>query len=314
MKWFKVNIKLKAPTGTPWQADTIFGHLCWIITYRDGEAELKRFLKPFIDGNPTFLLSDGFPQGFLPRPLSFKLPDEDTFESFKANRELRKITYLTDDQFKEVIHREAVKLEDIKKESEEFREKIYSRAVLKNQISRLTGTTGEEGNLYGFIEHWMPEVVIYGKVLEGFENELEKLFQNFSQMGYGKRKSVGYGTIEDLEFDDNFNGFPEFVEANGFMTLSGFIPKESDPTEGRWRIRVKYGRLGEELANSGNPFKKPLVMLTPGSVFYDKPLKDYYGQTIKDVSVIDGIVHYAYALPVPLLLPASISKETEKVK
>jgi CRISPR-associated protein Csm4 len=297
MNWFKVKIELKSPTGTPWQADTIFGHLCWIVAHRDGEGRLKQFLQPFLDGNPTFLLSDGFPTSFLPRPLTFKLPDDGTEEQFNKNRKIRKLSLLSESEFEGVIN--GVVIEPID-HSTELKEKSVVRSVLKNQLSRLTGTTSDDGNLYGFIEHWMPEVVIYGKVNGNSQEFLEKLFDDFKHFGYGKRKAVGYGAIKNINFDDQFKGFNTPDDANGFVSLSAFTPLATDPTEGRWRIRVKYGRLGEEFASGDNPFKKPIVMLTAGSVFYDNPIEEYYGRMITDVSLVPGVVHYAYALPVPI--------------
>ena len=174
---------------------------------------------------------------------------------------------------------------------------------MKNQISRLTGTTGEQGNLFGFKEYWIPEVVIYGKVEEAHEDFLKGLFGEFGRSGYGKRKAVGYGAIDRLEFS-RFEGFPSPAGTNGFITLSAFVPSPGDPTDGRWRLRVKYGRLGEEFAFGGNPFKKPLVMLEPGSVFYDTPVREYYGQMVGEVSAFHSeVVQYGYALPVPAKLP-----------
>lgn len=300
MNWFKVTIKLKAPTGTPWQADTIFGHLCWVLVHRDGEGVLRQFLQPFLDGSPAFLLSDGFPPGFLPRPLTFRLASSDTLEEFRANRKLRRLAFLNEEEFSRAVRGEVFEPAD---NSVELKSKSSTRAVLKNQISRLTGTTGEEGNLFGFIEHWTREVVIYGKVREDHKDFLRELFQDFHRFGYGKRKAVGYGAIDSLDFAA-FAGFSAIADANGFVTLSAFVPSPDDPTEGRWRLRVKYGRLGEEFAFSENPFKKPLVMLESGSVFYDVPVKEHYGRMVTDVSAVHSeVVHYGYALPVVVKLP-----------
>jgi len=303
MNWFKVTIKLKSPTGTPWQADTLFGHLCWVLVHRDGEAALKRFLQPFLDGKPTFLISDGFPVGLLPRPLTLKLPGDDTLEQFQKNRELRKTLYLSEEAFRRALQGDVFKPKDYRQKTEQ---KTVTRAVLRNQISRLTGTTGEEGKLYGFKEYWMPEVVIYGRVYAESEDFLEGLFQAFRHTGYGKRKAVGYGAIDSLNLT-RFEGFPQPAGANGFVTLSAFVPSESDPVQGCWRLRVKYGRLGEDFAFGGNPFKKPLVMLEAGAVFSDTPVKEFYGRMVKDVSAVHPeVVHYGYALPVPAKIPGEV--------
>lgn len=304
MNWFKVTIKLKSPTGTPWQADTLFGHLCWVLAHRDGEAALKRFLQPFLDGKPTFLISDGFPAGLLPRPLTFRLPGDDTLEQFQKNRKLRKLTFLREEEFHRALQGNAFEPEDYR---EETQRRTVSRAVLKAQISRVTGTTGMEGNLFGFKEYWMPQVIVYGKAREDSEELVRGLFQAFRHSGYGKRKTVGYGAVDNLDFS-RFSGFPHVADANGFIALSAFVPSPGDPTQGRWRLRVKYGRLGEDFAFGGNPFKKPMVMLEPGAVFYDAPVKEYYGRMVEDVSAVHPeVVHYGYALPVPAKLPVGVN-------
>lgn len=299
MNWFRVIVKLRSPTGTPWQADTIFGHLCWVVAHRDGEEALRRFLQPFLDGSPSFLLSDGFPPGLLPRPLSLSLPREDDLRYFQAARRLRKQTFLREDDFARAIRGESFLPENF---GEELSTRVVVRAVLKNQISRRTGTTQDEGSLFGFVEHWMPEVVIYGKVQESHEEYLRGLFKELARSGYGKRKAVGYGAIDKLEFT-GFKGFAVPAGADGFVTLSAFAPATKDPTDGRWRLRVKYGRLGEEFAFGPNPFKRPVVMLEPGSVFHDDSVKEFYGGMVRDVSrTHPSVVQYGYALAVAMKL------------
>lgn len=298
--WLKVVIRLRAATGTPWQADTIFGHLCWVLAQRDGEAALHRFLEPFLAGSPSLLLSNGFPPGLLPHPLNFRLADDGTRDSFCANRELRRQVFLTEADFRRATQGETFKPVD---PEEDHQKAGHSRAVLKNQINRLTGTTGEQGTLYGFTEHWIPEVVVYAKVREDSEDLVRTLFQVLTISGYGKRKAVGYGAIQSLDFGP-FDGFPTPDGANGFVTLSAFVPSPIDPTDGRWRLRVKYGRLGEEFAFSNNPFKRPLVMFEPGSVFYDAPVKEHYGRMVAGLSATHPeVVHYGFALPVAMKLP-----------
>ena len=299
MGWFKVALKLKSATLTPWQADTIFGHLCWVVLYRDGEDGLKHFLEPFIDEKPPFLISDGFPPGFLPKPLTFRLPAGDSIEEFQANRELRKQNLFKEAYFSRAIEGEVFKPED----GADLGRTLYVRAMLKNQIDRLTGTTGAEGSLYGVVEQWMPEVVIYGKAAAEYQGFVRGLFESLKLFGYGKRKSTGYGAIEKVDFS-SFDGFPSPQSANGFVSLSSFMPSPDDPTKGFYKLRVKYGRLGEEFALGENPFKRPLVMLEAGSAFYDTPVKAYYGRMVRGLSSTHPeVAHYGYALPVAAKIP-----------
>ena len=101
-----------------------------------------------------------------------------------------------------------------------------------------------------------------------------------------------------------FAGFNPPASTNGFVTLSNFVPAANDPVTGYWHTAIKHGKLGEEFASSDNVFKKPLLMLEAGSTFYDVSCREYYGRLVKNlVSSDQRIVQYAFALPVPAMLP-----------
>jgi CRISPR type III-A-associated RAMP protein Csm4 len=146
-------------------------------------------------------------------------------------------------------------------------------------------------------------VVLYLKVENGYETLAHELFAILADTGYGKRKSAGYGAVRNLEFEP-FRGFRSPSDANGFVSLSPFVPAAADPTRGFWHTRVKYGKLGEEFAAGLNPFKRPVLMLTEGSAFYDASPRKWYGRMVSGVSDTHReVVHYGYALPVPMRMP-----------
>lgn len=300
MKWFQVKLKLKSWVASTWQSDTIFGHLCWGMRYNYGEDQLEDFLRQYGTGSPPLLLSNGFPGDLLPYPL-MQLPEIDTSlslveqrEKFQQNKKAKSARYLTTEEFTRAINGERVM------PFAEF--KPRERVTLKNQLSRLTSTTGGEGTLYNFEEYYWPEVTIYLKLADDFADEAKKLFQYIADSGYGKRKSVGYGQVELADFQP-FAGFKSPAEPNGFVTLSNFVPAQNDPTSGAWKTIVKYGKMGEEYASGGHEFKKPLLMLEAGSTFYDSPYQEYYGRMVKGLNPQYPSVQYAFALPVPMILP-----------
>ena len=69
MNLYKLIYEIKSPVITPFQADTIFGHLCWAIRYVKEEEKLVKFLENFEYRNPPIILSDGLPKNFLPKPI-----------------------------------------------------------------------------------------------------------------------------------------------------------------------------------------------------------------------------------------------------
>jgi CRISPR-associated protein Csm4 len=292
---------MRSWTASAWQADTLFGHLCWGLRYLSGESELKHFLEDYEQKQPPLLLSNGFPGDFLPAPL-LSVPSLDTsltleeqkraYENIKARKKYR---FLALSDFNRVINGQEATLEQPPV--------IESRRVtVKNQINRLTDTTGQEGSLFNFLEYFTPEITIYLKITDTFVSSAETLFRYIADTGYGKRKSIGYGQIEKYTFEP-FTGFDIPSSANGFVSLSNFVPAASDPLQGNWRTITKYGKMGEEYSLEDNAFKKPLLMLEAGAAFYDCPVRSHYGCLVKNLNPLyTEAVQYAFALPVPASL------------
>ena len=300
MKLYKVALKLTSPYSTDWQADTIWGHLCWALRFAYGEEELLQFLARYEKGEVPLLVSNGFPDDLLPRPI---LPDKQVTQrsEFAAAKSNKKITWLTPAEFARSLNGDDSALSEKKSGT--------ASVTLKNQINRLTGTTGGKeadtaaGRLFSFPQRHLETISIYVKVADDFMETARELFDNLSRSGYGKRKTVGYGQFTVQSFDE-FAGFQSPKDTNGFTSLSNFVPAADDPTRGYWGILVKYGKLGEEFAITGNPHKRPLVMFKAGSCFYDKPVRNSYGRLVKGLSIqYPAVVQYGYALPVPLRLP-----------
>ena len=105
MKIYRIKLNTFSGILTPLQSDTIFGHLCWILAYRKGDKKLQEFLDPFKAGNPPFLISDGFPNDFLPKPLSADANMGDPAE----RKELKKIDLITLNDFISVMKGEKLR-------------------------------------------------------------------------------------------------------------------------------------------------------------------------------------------------------------
>jgi len=299
-------------TGSSWQSDTIFGHLCWNLRYLYGESELTRFLDGYTDDHPPMLLSNGFPEDLLPKPIlppslmDITLPLEEQRHHFRLSKNIRDRVYLSREEFEGVLKGEEIHtvLQDEVEETNEIK-----RITYKNQIDRLTGTTGDGGQLFSFEESYWESVSVYLKVDESHADLVEKLFRELENTGYGKRKSVGYGHVHKVYFD-SFEDFSAPADANGFVTLSNFVPSARDPTSGYWKYIVKYGKTGEIYSQEETAFKKPLLMLLAGSTFYASPCREFYGRLVNGISPpLPQVVQYAYALPVPIKLPPPANKE-----
>jgi CRISPR-associated protein Csm4 len=277
-----------------------------------GEARLNDLLDRCRQGKPPALLSDGFPRDYLPRPI---LPRASAPQNLSKTDRIKhhlnvkfasQSEWLRLDEFNRLRRGEMVVSQLKEKDVEQA---AGSRAVSKNRINRLTNTAGGDGGtLFDFVENILPEVSIYWRIEDAWEKTVRDFLEDLKASGYGKRKSVGYGQIESFTLDV-FDGFDEIPpQANGFISLSRFVPAPNDPTDGYWDIAVKYGKLGEELAVSGPPFKRPLIQLECGSCFFDEVKPDWvnrwYGQLVDDVAPQrPEVKQYGFAFLAPMRIP-----------
>jgi CRISPR-associated protein Csm4 len=326
METYRVRFRLHSAVLSPWQADTLFGHLCWTVRYHKGEDALADFLEPFKAGDPPFLLSNGFPGRLLPRPMPWPgdAPPAGTStaeqrERMRGAKDRRRIRYVGLEDFDRIRRGEKIA---VGLDVEDTATRIKTRTVLKNQINRLTGTTsgpGEEevgGNLFNLQETFFfteggegttgGEISVYVQIRHSdWTDDVRTLFEQTAKAGFGAKKSTGYGKFTVKAFEPF--AFEEVEGANGFVTLSNFVPKAGDPSDGYYQLLLKYGKLGEEYARleDKSPFKFPLIMFQAGAVFRSNGAQPPYGRMVEKIHSQDrDIVQYGYAFDMPMKLPA----------
>lgn len=300
---YRLSIGLKSPLGTPWQADTVIGHLAWMVAFNEGVKGVEEFLAPFITGDPPFIVSDGFPSGLLPRPLGLKQTiGINDLASYARERSKRKAEFLKNHDFEKARRGGEMEGEPLPSPWEAFE-------TLHAAISRKSNTTTDEaGNLFS-TESWVIKrgeqddeaspINVYFYCLKSWREKIERLFQQLSMVGFGRDKSVGSGQFNLLKMEE-WKGFGSFDGANGFIALSSFVPAEDDPVNGKWALNIKYGKLGENV-DYGNPFKRPFLQIKPGATFYTEgPPKAFYGRVLKDLAPgFPEAVQICYTLAVP---------------
>ncbi len=303
MRLYRSTLTLRSASASAWQADMLFGHLCWSLVRREGEQYLSdSFLSQYRQGNPPVLMSDGFPTGFLPRPRAAardgsheRLAKSERVRRYRESKDGANARWLSLDEFNRACRGQFVLAAQ--------QPQTAVRIVSKNQIDRITNTAGgASGELYDFEEFCLDAVDVYWRIADGCEPLVRDFLSDLQSTGYGKRKSVGYGDVASFTLEP-FNGFGELPAANGFVTLSNFVPAQSDPINGAWTTTVKYGKLSEDLGHSGLPFKRPMVQLAAGSCFYDSPIRDCYGRLVANVADDSRVVQYGFAFAVPMQLP-----------
>ncbi len=324
---YKLRIELTTSIITPFQSDTIFGHICWAIHQLDWGTEndkLQQFLNAYDakDTKPPLLVSDGLPENHLPKPvlpsvsqeeLDKKIPVKKRIDESYRIKNLKKLKYITKDDFDKLQQTEinGSKLFDIlyNSSTEKYDETAFglSFVVQHNTIDRIADKVTE--GLYSETEKFFSsennKYEIYINATDFFTKvDLERIFEYISLQGFGKNKSTGKGAFNILDLSEKID-LPKARNPNGFITLSSYIPRKNDPIEGYYNTLLKFGKLGGTFAAGSpevgkNPFKKPLIMMCAGSIFKDSEYCEdkIYGSLLQDMHKENAdIRHYAHAFP-----------------
>lgn len=181
-----------------------------------------------------------------------------------------------------------------------------------NTINRLTGTTGDRGSFFFTrrldIDPSEPPVFRMLAASGQFSSrEIQDLLCKALEAGYGKYKSRGCGKVGVESIEPA--ALPKAVKPNAVLLLASCVPAADDPTTGFWKLNTKFGKLGGDWAVGAHPsgrhnvHKKPLTMLTAGTVLKIAAPKSYYGQIVEKAHPdFEEICHYAIAPALPIHL------------
>lgn len=317
MKNFKIKITLKSSVITPFHSDTIFGHICWGFYYLYGKEDFMKFLKSFENENPAIILSNAFPENFLPMPILSPMNIEagtsvddriKTFRNYKRFIKEKLIKKRVFDELNKEGLSEKKLLERYKNGSSG--EISVTDEFLHTSINRLSGSA-LEGYLYEQEESFYKDNMafdLYCKIADPMtEGRLEKCFEYINNSGFGKDKSSGKGRVEFTISDEDI--IFSSSGCNAFMNLSNYMPGKNDPISGYYKLFTKFGKLGGYFANSSydgsgivKPFKKPVMMMVPGSTFLlTDRIREFYGKVVDNLKMMDGYIkHYGLSYPVPV--------------
>lgn len=324
MKNYILNIKPKSGFLTDLQSDTIYGHFCWRLKEQLGDKRLEDFISLYKNKQPIFLLSDGLPKVKdiirFPRPYIFlksqtKENKVDKIIEFVAKKEEKERNYLNLSELNNFLSTGKIELEEVDEregEKKDIRTKIRKKRIIEEslrvsvQIDR-NSFASAEGKLYSYNPKFTRDdvsFVILVKVIdEGKFKEFncENILNDTFIVGFGKKKSSGYGQFEVVGYKE----FPDIVEsdnAKSFMVLGNYLPHQDDKISPiGYDINTKYGKFGEELALSENPFKNPIVFMTAGSCFMAENDCDFYGRVTFD-GEISGLNNFAVQFGMPFIL------------
>jgi len=342
MKTYEIVIKPLSGFGTPLKGDTLFGQFCWQITYNQHlmgkslDILLANYqTKPFAifsSAYPRFCVGDScyyaLKRPDLPMNLVFNLPDDkkqniERRKDIKAHRWMilqkdKKISSL-----KELKYRTDAKLfeEDIKAylsdktgkdikgtDSKNF---ITTFSQSHNKINRLTSTTSAEGFAPFAVEQHVffpeSELVIFAGIDDTVINisQIKECLEMIGKCGFGKDASTGLGRFDvlgttEIDLTNMGNDSP-----NACYTLSPCVPEKDMFSNMFFTPFTRYGRHGDVLAKSANPFKNPVIMADEGGIFKPKSKemfhKHYIGTAVTNISKTEPkSVAQGYSLYIPV--------------
>jgi len=293
MKLYKVTITPTSNFATTLKGDTLFGQICWAIFYKFGKEKLAELLDDYREGKEPFLVvSDAFPKGYLPKPkmLSSLLGEKSVDK--KVNR--KKVWLELDELVNGEYHKA--------KTDKEIKNSDSRDVSIHNTLNYKSFHTGDGFDPHG-LEVWsLSSKDIYFLLDEkqlSFE-EFKKAFKLVSEMGYGKKATIGKGRFEYKEKDINLIGIDS--NATTFMTLSPFSPKSLACKNIYYEPFTRFGKFGASRAYK-SAFKKPILLADVASVvsFESKQRHQYLGKAISGVSdTHKDTVHQGYSIVLPL--------------
>ena len=297
MKLYRCTLSPKSSFATPLKGDTIFGHLCWMISYKFGNEKLKLLLDSYKKDKPFLIVSDGFAKGYLPKP---NMPSCYLDEDSSCKKENRKKIWLTIQDLQNGNYKNA------KKESVVNKNRDKEESVVKNSINYKTFTT-TKGDFapYTSKEYFLNDKDIYF-LLDQEQlslDEFNKVLELFAMHGYGKDISTGKGRFKLNNLEEihlNFN-------SKAFMTLSPSAINTSDDIENLfYEPFVRFGKFGGKWVYY-NAFKKPILFANSAAVVDFKEAKErkFFGQAITNIALSDNpeqsqSVQQGYSILFPL--------------
>lgn len=290
MKLYMTTITPISNFATSLKGDTIFGQMCWALRFALGNEKLTQLLSDYAT-SPFMIISDGFPAGFLPKPT---MPSALLGENNDDKKLNRKKIWLTADELTKGMFSNA-------KTDREIGNKNISIATIKNSLNYKTFITDDSGAFAPYSEEESAlsprEIYILLDESKLTMVEFKKVFELFTQMGFGKNTTIGKGFFV-------FSDFKEVAWSHiskRFMTLSPCSLENQDFTNTYYEPFVRFGKHGASLANK-NPFKTPLLLADTGAVVCLEKEQNlsYIGKAIQGYSANSETVHQGYAIVIPI--------------
>jgi len=300
MQTYRFTLRPLSAFGTPLAGDTLFGQLCWTLRHQLGNDRLTKLLHGYTSGEPFAVLSDALPTGHVPLP---HVPSEVWQKSTEAaapdRKVLKKKKWLPSAALNQAFaswqasaHSDAEVAEPLitawaalGKQRDTKGSSQTERAQPHNTINRQTGTTGEgQFAPYAMPQLWFHPAMLFDvyAVLDDARltlTELTAAMVAMGQTGFGRDASIGLGKFElvgdvALNSPQSEGVAPTGRTANSYLTLGPCAPQGLGfcPVRSFYQVATRFGRHGDVAVQSGQPFKRPVLLAKAGGVFWPETL------------------------------------------
>jgi CRISPR-associated protein Csm4 len=317
MDAYRIVLTPQSAFATALKGDTLFGQLCWAIRNCFGEARLIELLGGYTEDSPFAVVSDAFPEGYLPLPklpgCFYRLPEGDDRKAVK------KRTWLPQSALQQPLAEwlqcalTPAAIAQVAEHDKKYSALSQKHPQPHNSINRLTGTTGEGGFApYSIEQEWFVpglrwEIYLLLDIGRFTAEDCKQCLTDIGTFGYGRDASIGLGKFVIETFQAH--PLPAQTNANACLTLAPCAPqgRRFDSKRSFYQLFTRFGRHGDlAVHQEGKPFKNPVLMAQTGAVFgVQPPACGFIGQGIggnKQLSkTLPETVQQGYAPIIPIV-------------
>ncbi|MGQ9922281.1 MAG: type III-A CRISPR-associated RAMP protein Csm4 [Desulfobacca sp.] len=347
MRLYEIVLKPETAFGTPLVGDTLFGQFCWQVWYQPNlvSQPFDQLLASY-PSRPFVVFSSAWPRWqehgrtwyALPRPT---LPRSSWFEPAvlaaglncrekvrqRPDKELKKKRWLLVSDDLQLDYRRLLSerelwdrvIGSLPRATPLYRQ-LYRSAVQQiqvtqgqphNTIHRWHNRTGQDPCRPYTLDvlFYCPGLTLAIFVLvDGQVTDIEKVCRGLArigQTGFGRDASSGLGRFQVIEAREIQRPAP--LPGSAVYTLAPSVPVAGSYVRAYYQPMVRFGRHGDRLATSRNPFKAPVVMAAAGAIFVPTQAeylsKPWWGRAVTGVSKIQTntmVQGFSPFLPLPL--------------
>lgn len=272
MQTYRYTLRPLSAFGTPLAGDTLFGQLCWTLRHQLGNARLNELLQGYTSGQPFVVVSDAMPAGHVPLP---SVPSSNWQQPANADRKvLKKKKWLPT----AALGTPFATWQASAQSDGEVAPRT-ERAQPHNTINRQTGTTGEgQFAPYAMPQIWFHPAMRFDLYVVLDESrltsaELSAALTYMGKVGFGRDASIGLGKFELVD-SASATTWTAVAAANTYLTLGPCAPQGQGfcPVRSTYQVATRFGRHGDAAVQSGQPFKRPVLLAKAGSVFWPEKI------------------------------------------